>query len=157
MSRDVLKEVEEMVHKEVEYAKELDELSNMIDHPVLQALFKAIAFDSRKHSVLYTSALRLLREEIKALTEEELKIISEKVRKHIELEKEMIERTLELMKQTDDPKLKLILASIHEDEVKHHKLLTDIEKNIASKYGVTEEELWDMIWKDSPWHGTPGG
>ncbi len=157
MSRNVLKEVEEMIHKEVEYAKELDELSNMIDHPVLQALFKAIAFDSRKHSVLYTSVLRLLHEEIKALTEEELKIISEKVRKHIELEKEMIERTLELMKQTDDPKLKLILASIHEDEVKHHKLLTDIEKNIASKYGVTEEELWDMIWKDSPWHGTPGG
>ncbi len=157
MSEETIKEVEEMVHKEIEYAKELDELSNKIDHPVLQALFKAIAFDSKKHSILYASALRIIRSDIKALTEEELKIVSEKIRRHIELEKEMIERTLELIKQLNDPKLKLILASIHEDEVKHHKLLIDIEKNIASKYGVTEEEAWDMVWKDSPWHGTPGG
>jgi len=25
------------------------------------------------------------------------------------------------------------------------------------KETYTEEEIWDAVWRDSPWHGAPGG
>ena len=76
---------------------------------------------------------------------------------NIEMEAEMVEFTRKLALEADDPRLKLIFSAIHADELKHHKLLLDIEKQIAERETFTEEELWDAIWKDSPWHGSPGG
>lgn len=47
--------------------------------------------------------------------------------------------------------------AIYDDEQKHHKLLLDIKDKIAKRETLTEDVLWDLIWKDSPWHGAPGG
>jgi len=92
------------------------------------------------------------------ISEEELEIIKKGIRKHIEIEAEMIEFTRKLVKETTDPWQKMILAAIYEDEVKHHKVLVDdIEKNVAEAETFTEEQLWDAVWRDSPWHGSPGG
>ena len=90
------------------------------------------------------------------ISEEELEI-KKGIRKHIEREAEMIEFTRKLVKETTDPRQKMILAAIYEDEVKHHKVLIDIEKNMAEAETFTEEQLWDAVWRDSPWHGSPGG
>lgn len=157
MTEEILERTRIMIEEEMKYARELRSLSESFRHPIIQALVRGIALDSEKHSMFYEAILKLLEGEVRALTEEEIKTISEGIRKHIETEKTMMELTKKLLDQVDDPKLKLILAAIHEDEVKHHKLLLDIEKNIAEKYRLSEEELWDMLWKDSPWHGAPGG
>jgi len=50
-----------------------------------------------------------------------------------------------------------VLEAIYSDELEHHKLLVSIKRNIAEKEKFGEEELWDMVWKESPWHGAPGG
>ena len=43
------------------------------------------------------------------------------------------------------------------DEIAHHKLLVDLHKSLISPQTLTEEDLWGMLWEDSPWHGSPGG
>lgn len=149
--------LKEMSQKEKEYAQELRELSEKFKHPVLSALIKGIALDSEKHSIFYESLVKLLSETQPFISEEELEIIKKGIRKHIEMEAEMIEFTRKLVKETTDPRQKMILAAIYEDEVKHHKVLVDIEKNVAEAETFTEEQLWDAVWRDSPWHGSPGG
>jgi len=32
-----------------------------------------------------------------------------------------------------------------------------LKKNIAEESALTEEVFWNMVWKDSSWHGAPGG
>ncbi len=146
-----------MIEEERNYAEELEYVAHSIAHPVLQVLLKSIALDSRKHSVMYEALTRIISETQPALSSNELETISEAVKKHIETEAKMIELTEKLLKEIGDPKIKLILAAIHDDEVKHHKILLDVKKNIAEKEIISEQELWDALWKDSPWHGGSGG
>ncbi|MEM4752552.1 MAG: hypothetical protein QXR55_03550, partial [Sulfolobales archaeon] len=62
-----------------------------------------------------------------------------------------------LLKTVEDDRFKLILSAIYNDEVLHHKLLLSIKRAIAEAATVTEEVVWNMVWKDSPYHGTPAG
>jgi hypothetical protein len=56
-----------------------------------------------------------------------------------------------------NPKKKLIMEAILNDELIHHKLLLNIYEIIAKAEALTEEKMWDILWRDSPFHGTPGG
>ncbi len=149
--------VHEMSLKEEEYARELRELATKFKHPVLQALILGISKDSEKHSIFYKSIEELLRKTQPLITEEELEIIKKGIRKHIKMEAQMIEFTKNILDKVNDPRLRLVFSAIYEDEVKHHKLLIDIERNIAERETFAEEDLWEAVWRDSPWHGTPGG
>ncbi len=146
-----------MAKKERSYAKELSDLADEINHPVLKALIAGIASDSEKHSRFYEAVIALLSSKYPLLSQEKLDLIRDAVRRHIEVEAEMIKLTKEWAEKTDDSRLKLILMAIHDDEVKHHSLLVSIERHIARAETLTEQDLWDMIWKDSLWHGAPGG
>ncbi|MDK6028077.1 ferritin-like domain-containing protein [Ignisphaera sp. 4213-co] len=146
-----------MIDIEKSYAEALSELGNKINHPVLRSIFIAVANDSIKHSQLYKSITELLTSPQPVISDSELEIISKEIEKHIETEAQMIKIVGEALQHTNDPRLKLILAAIYEDEVKHHKILIDIRENIAKKEVISEEDIWELIWRDSPWHGTPGG
>jgi rubrerythrin len=152
-----LDKILQMVEEERKYAEELEKLSESFRHPVLQGLIKGIALDSRKHSILYAAIASLLKEIQPGLTEDELEIIRKSVEKHIEMEAEMVRLTEQWSEEANDPRLKLLLKAIHEDEIKHHKILVDIKDKLAKEETITEEDLWDAVWKDSPWHGSPGG
>lgn len=154
---ELREKMKEMNKIEKKYAEELRELASRFRHPVLQALIYGIAWDSDKHSIFYKAVYELLSRTQPLLTEEELAVIKEGIKKHIEMEAEMIKLTEKLARESDDPRMKLIFEAIHEDEIKHHRLLVLIRDKIAEKETFTEEDLWDAIWKDSPWHGTPGG
>ena len=91
------------------------------------------------------------------LLEEDLRVIGEVIDRHIETERRMIEETRKLLESIAEARMKLILSAIHEDEVHHHKVLVDIKDKIARARVLTEDEFWDAVWRDSPWHGTPGG
>lgn len=157
MTHDILTASKEMIEKEFEYAKELRELASKFRHPVLQVLLVGIALDSEKHSAFYEAVTKILTETQPMLSEEELAIIKEGIRKHIEAEAEMIRLTKELIEKSSDSRLKLVLTLIHEDEVRHHRILKALEKEIAEKDTLTEADVWDMIWKDVAYHGAPGG
>lgn len=146
-----------MAEKELAYSKSLGALALKLNHPVLKSLLIAIAGDSAKHSMFYKAMLKLTSMQLPLMPEEDLDIITKEIEGHIKIEEEMIKVVDELMNATNDPRLKIVLESLREDEVKHHKLLLNIRDKIAKIETLTEEALWDMLWRDSPWHGAPGG
>lgn len=145
------------IGKELEHVKKLKETAERLKHPVLKALLEGIAKDSEKHSLFYKAIVDFLNKVSPMLTEEELETLKASIEKHLEVEAKMIQLTKEWGEKVEDSRLKMILWAIHEDEVKHHKLLEDIRDKIAKRETFTEDDFWDAVWKDSPWHGTPGG
>ena len=142
---------------EEKHAKALRSLAAELKHPVLATIFMSIARDSEKHADVYRSLAKLLSEVQPFISEDDLKKIAQVIDTHINTEAEMLRTASELMKSISDPRAKLLLAAIADDEHTHHKLLLNIKEKIAKAETITEELVWDMIWKDSPWHGTPGG
>lgn len=147
----------DLADMEEEYAENLKVLADRVRHPVIRALLLGIANDSKKHSMVYKAIVELITRYQPTISQEEFERLAEEISKHIETEAKMIEMTKGLMEQFKDPRVKLLLAAIHDDELEHHKVLTSIRDRIASEYMVSEEDVWNTIWRDSPWHGTPGG
>ncbi len=79
------------------------------------------------------------------------------IQEHISLEAKAIETYTKIIPETDDPGSKQVLEYILEDEKRHHKLLNRIYSLVIEKETLTEEDLWNLTWKDVPWHGGPGG
>jgi rubrerythrin len=143
--------------KEKEYSEKLLSTVEKFKHPVLEAVFSAVGLDSLKHSRLYESLARLAESESPFLTESEFNEIEKSIEEHIKVEAEMVRLTKELLDKASDPRMKLILEAIYKDELIHHQLLVSIKDKLAKRETFTEETLWDAVWKESPWHGTPGG
>ena len=116
--KDVLETARNMVDEEKRYALELKELANKFRHPVLQALILVISLDSEERNLFYDSIVKLWSERTPVLIEEELRIIREGIRKHIEMENRMIRLAKELAEKAADPRLKMILTAIYYDELK---------------------------------------
>ncbi|RLG80151.1 MAG: ferritin-like domain-containing protein [Thermoprotei archaeon] len=155
--KNLVEVFKEFSTREEEYARKLVESAKSFRHPVLQALLKAISRDSEKHSEMYRALVDLLARPQPVLTGEEYRLIAESIDAHIKVEKEMISLVREALGKTEDPRLRVILSAIYDDELKHHSLLVSLKKNIAEREVMSEEELWDAVWKESPWHGAPGG
>jgi rubrerythrin len=139
------------------YANELMKLANSIKHPVLRSLFESIAKDSEKHALMYKAVIEVLESTQPFISEEDLKRVTVSINQHIETEIKMLNIALSIVSEAKDPRLKLLISAIADDESRHHKLLLNIKEKIAKPETLTEDILWEMIWKDSPWHGTPGG
>lgn len=154
---DIVRHLEFLAEMELKYATELKQLSERIKHPVLGSIFTAIANDSIKHSQIYRAVVELMTKTTPLLSEEELKYIGEAVGNHIRTESAMIEETKRLLIQIEDPRVKLLISAIHSDELTHHGVLLSIQNSIAKMEVFTEDEFWMLVWKDSPWHGAPGG
>jgi len=151
---ELLDFVEKMVVEEKKYAEELRNVASKLKHPVLKGLIAGVASDSEKHSVIYSALADLLKNPQPRLSEEELKVIKEGIRRHIDMEAKMIELTKKWAEAAEDSRVKLLLIAVHEDEIKHHKILIDIAEHIAEKETLPPEEEWDMVLRDSPWRPT---
>lgn len=147
----------ELADLEVRYSAELRALSERLRHPVLKALFNAIAGDSIKHSQIYRAIVDLLTSVHPLLSDRDVEDVAGVISKHIRTESAMIEETKKLLDRVTDPRVRILISAVHSDEVTHHSILVSIERNIARKEVFTEEEFWNQVWRDSPWHGAPGG
>lgn len=147
----------ELARLEEAYAGELKTLARSIKHPVLKALLESIAKDSEKHALMYKAVMELVSRTQPFLSEEEYKEIAGVISKHIDTEIKMLKKAKDIASSSEDPRARLLISAIIDDESRHHKLLLSIKNNIAKAETFTEESLWQMIWKDSPWHGAPGG
>lgn len=128
-----------------------------IENPVVKGTLKGISLDSVKHAAMYTSAVNLLAEVPKALTQEHLEKQKELVEKHIEMELRLIKRIGEELPKVENRKVKLLLTAILEDEKRHHALLKQVLEILVRGETITEEEWFDVMWKSVPFHGAPGG
>ncbi|MCK4498055.1 ferritin-like domain-containing protein [Candidatus Bathyarchaeota archaeon] len=127
-----------------------------IRNPVAKQVLRAIAFDSQKHAGIYNAAIALS-SVTPALTDEEFTRLKETTERHIEDEEKAISALDEFMKGVKDEKIKFLLESIAADERKHHELLKKVVELIVRREAITEEDWWEILWKNVPFHGTPGG
>jgi rubrerythrin len=128
-----------------------------INNPTVKGVLKGISLDSMKHAEMYSSAINLLTSVSQALTEENLDKQRELVEKHIRLEAEIIKKLREVIPSVQNKKVKLLLDAILFDEIRHHELLKKVLDILVRGETITENDWWDVMWENVPFHGAPGG
>jgi len=126
-------------------------------NPAVKGVLKGISLDSAKHAEMYASAINLLTSVPPALTQEHLDKQRELVEKHIRLEAELIGKISKAMPGIENKKVRLLLNAILLDEKRHHQLLKEVLEILVRGETITEGDWWDILWKNVPVHGTPGG
>jgi rubrerythrin len=142
---------------ENEIVRSLNNSLSDIENPTVKGVLKGISLDSVKHAEMYASAITLLTKVSKALQQEHLDKQRDLVEKHIKLESELIEKIGETLPKIENEKVKLLLEAILADEKRHHELLKKILEIIVHGETITEADWWDVMWKNVPFHGSPGG
>jgi len=128
-----------------------------IKNPAVKGVLKGISLDSTKHAEMYSSAISLLTSVPQALTEGNLDKQRELVEKHIRIEAEIIEKLREVLPSVQNKKVKLLLTAILSDEVRHHDLLKKVLDILVRGETITDNDWWDVLWENVPFHGAPGG
>ena len=128
-----------------------------VQNPSVRGVLKGISLDSVKHAELYASAIRLLTSTLQALKQEDLDKQKKLVEKHIALEAKLIEKLRKAVPTIENSKVRLLLEAILGDEKRHHELLKRVLEIIVQGETITEDDWWDILWKNVPFHGAPGG
>jgi len=149
--------LKEQIKIENEIVNSLNKSLDNIENPVVKRTLKGISLDSIKHAEMYASAINLLTGISKALTQEKLDEQKEIVKKHIEIEAELIKKIKKIIPEIENEKVKFLLNAILLDEERHHALLKKVLEILVKGETITEEEWWEIIWKEVPFHGAPGG
>jgi len=124
---------------------------------LIRELIRGIALDSRKHARMLAALVGKYAKSTPLLDETLTKKLEKDVREHIELEEKALDTYRELLKDLTGEAEKVIVNAIIDDETRHHEFLKGIHKLIVEKETLTEKDMWDWIWKDAPFHGSPGG
>lgn len=138
----------------------VDSLNNAlvdIKNPPVKGVLKGISLDSVKHAEMYVAALELLSGVSQALKQEQLDKQRALVEKHIRMEAELIQKISKVLPSIENEKVKLLLNAILADEKRHHQLLKMVLEILVRGETITEEDWWELLWKNVPFHGAPGG
>jgi len=154
---DLVRFIKDQIKVENKIVDSLNKSLPEIGNPSVKAVLKGISLDSVKHAEMYASAATLLTTVSKALTQENLDKQKDLVEKHIQMEAELIEKITKMLPSLKDKKVKLLLTAILSDEKRHHELLKEVLEILVKGETITEADWWDMLWKDVPFHGAPGG
>jgi bacterioferritin (cytochrome b1) len=128
-----------------------------IKNPAVTGVLKGISLDSVKHAEMYSSAINLLTSVPQALTEENLDKQKGLVEKHILIEAKIIKILNEIIPSVKNKKVQLLLKAILSDEKRHHALLKQVLEILVRGETITDQEWWDVLWENVPFHGAPGG
>ena len=149
--------LKEQIRIENEVVDSLNSSLGGVGNPAVRGVLKGISLDSVKHAEMYASAISLLTRVQPALTQEHLDKQRKLVEKHIRLEVELIKKISKKLPSIEDRKVKLLLNAILMDEKRHHELLKNVLEILVRGETITEEDWWDILWKNVPFHGAPGG
>ena len=149
--------LKEQITVENQIVKSLNQALVNIENQAVKGTLKGISLDSLKHAQMYASAVNLLTKVPKTLTQEELDEQRRLIEKHIELELRLIKRINRELPSVKNEKVKLLLNAILQDEKRHHDLLKQVLNILVRGETITEEEWFDVLWKNVPFHGSPGG
>jgi len=128
-----------------------------VKNPPVKGVLRGISLDSVKHAEMYGAATELLTRVSQALTQETLDKQRALVEKHIHMEAELIKKISKMLPSVENEKVKLLLNAILSDEKRHHALLKMVLETLVRGETITEADWWDLLWKNVPFHGAPGG
>jgi rubrerythrin len=149
--------MKEQIKVENEIVDSLNSALVEIKNPPVKGVLKGISLDSMKHAEMYAAATELLTSVSQALTQEHLDKQKALVEKHIRLESELIKKIGKVLPDVENQKVKLLLNAILADEKRHHALLKMVLEILVRGETITEADWWDLLWKNVPFHGAPGG
>jgi len=154
---ELVKFLKDQIKIENKIVESLNKSLPEIGNPTVKGVLKGVSLDSVKHAEMYSSAVMLLTTVSKALTQENLDKQTDLVEKHIQMEAELIQKIGKTLPTVKDKKVVLLLEAILSDEIRHHALLKNVLEILVKGETITEADWWDMLWKDVPFHGAPGG
>jgi bacterioferritin (cytochrome b1) len=128
-----------------------------IRNPPVKGVLKGVSLDSVKHAELYSAAVTLLTNVSQALKQEDLEAQRALVEKHIRMEAELIRKMEKIMPTIENKKVAFLLNAILADERRHHAMLKMVLEIIVHGETITEADWWELLWKNVPFHGAPGG
>jgi bacterioferritin (cytochrome b1) len=147
------KEMIEMAEIEEQYAIKLDKDFRGWGNPAVDALIEAIAYDSKKHAVLYRTAAYLVEGKNLSIIDIKFEDLEKSLRKHIETEEKMLKRVKELVNSVENEGAKRLLAEVYGDEVSHHPFMKQLLKLVLKGDTITEEDVFNMVFRDLPTGG----
>ena len=154
---ETLEFIDNQIDLELKIVKIVEENVAKLGNAFIKDLLIAISTDSKKHAALLKSLRKAVEGPTPFISEAERDKIARGIEKHIQMESTAIETYGELVEKSDSEQVKTIASMIREDEVRHHQLLKELHKAVVEQETLTEDMIWDVMWKDSPWHGSPGG
>lgn len=154
--RELVTFFREQAKLEEEIVKSVNKALKKLKNPVVISVLKGMSLDSLKHADLYKAAESVV-SVAPAISEDELDHLNEVVTWHIENEEKIMKRLEDAKNKISDKKIKLLLEIIAADERRHHELLKTIMDNVVHGETITEDEWWEMIYRNAPFHGAPGG
>lgn len=128
-----------------------------VPNVMVKELILGIAMDSNKHSSLLKALIALNTGITPLIPEDIIDQLKMNIKKHIELEQQAIDTYKTFLKELEDEKEKVVVKAILNDEIRHHQLLKRLHEMIVEKEALTEQDIWDWTWRDSLFHGSPGG
>ena len=149
------KEMKDMAKIEEQYAVKLDKDFRGWGNPAVDSLIEAIAYDSKKHAVLYRTAAYLVEGKNLSIIDLKYEDLEKSLRKHIETEEKMLKRVKELMDTVENEGAKRLLSEVYSDEVSHHPFMKQLLKLVLKGEAITEEDVFNMVFRDLPTGGAP--
>jgi len=146
----------EQARLEEEIVESVNKALGAMKNPVVESVLKGMALDSSKHAAIYRAAERIV-QVAPALTEDEFNELRKVVKWHIENENKVIKRLEDAVKRTENKRIRFLLQAIVADEKRHHQLLDAMMDIVVKGETITDDEWWEMLWKNVPFHGAPGG
>lgn len=146
----------EQAEQEEKIVKSINKAVQKLTNPVVVSVLKGMSLDSIKHADMYKAAESVVKV-APALSEDELDHLNEVVSWHIDNEEKVMKKVDAFINKVKDPKIKFLLESIQADEKRHHELLKTIMDVIGRGETITQDEWWEIMWRNVPFHGSPGG
>jgi len=154
---DTLEFIDRQIEMELSIIKIVEENVSKLGNAFIKDLLLAVSQDSQKHVALLKSLKRAVEGPTPFISEAERDKIAKGIDKHIKMEEHAVKTYQELADRSDNDQVKTIAMMIREDELRHHALLKELHKAVVEPETLTEDDIWDVLWKDTPWHGSPGG
>ena len=150
MSDKLLKFMENQISLENKIVKSIKDSADKIDNEAVSTALMGISLDSKKHAMMYRSAISLMTTSSAALNQEQLDLQKKVVNDHIKMEEAVIKELEKMLPTIENEKVELLLKAILQDEVRHHKLLKTLYEILIRGEAVTEGDWWDAVWGDVP-------
>ncbi|MCK5237923.1 MAG: ferritin-like domain-containing protein [Candidatus Thorarchaeota archaeon] len=149
--------IDKQIELELRIIKIVEENVAQLGNAFIKDLLIGISTDSKKHAALLKSLRKAVEGPTPFISMEERDKIAKGIQAHIDMEAEAVKTYGEMIEKSDNEQVKTIASMIREDEFRHHALLKELHKTVVEPETLTEDMIWDMMWRDSPWHGSPGG
>ena len=150
MSDKLLKFMENQISLENKIVKSIKDSADKIDNEAVSTALLGISLDSKKHAMMYRSAISLMTTSSAALNQEQLDLQKKVVNDHIKMEEAVIKELEKMLPSIENEKVELLLKAILQDEERHHKLLKTLYEILIRGEAVTEGDWWDAVWGDVP-------